>query len=329
MSQIHRRRFLLGAGMLLGAAPLARAQSASKAFRIGFLGPTSADAWATRVEAFKRGLAEHGYVEGKNISIEFRWADGKYERLPDLAAELVRLRPDVIVTTTTPPARAARDSTKTIPIVVVNVADPVGAGLVASLARPGGNITGVANFVGDTTEKQFDLLTSTVPNLARLAVLSNPGNQSMQGLIGRVTGLAKRANIQIVHVRARTGEEIAQAFATIAEQRAEALLVLAEPLFYANRVQLTNLAEKARLPAIYNLPEYPEAGGLMSYGTNVNEVHRYAAGHVDKILKGARPENLPVEQPNKMEFVVNLKAANAIGVKFPRALLVRADRVIE
>jgi putative tryptophan/tyrosine transport system substrate-binding protein len=327
---ITRRNLLIGLGAAsLGAPLISLAQQQSKAFRIGFLGPVSASSYANRVAAFRQGLRELGYVEGKNITIEERWADGKYERLPRLAEELVKLKVDLIVATATPPARAAQQSTRTIPIVMVSVSDPVGSGLVASLARPGGNITGVANLVGDTTEKQFDLLVATAPKLSRIAVLSNPDNQAMQGLIKKVQASAYKIGARVFLVQARTPEEIDQAFSVMTQQGAKALIVLAEPLFFQQRAQLVNLAGKARLPAIYNARQYVEAGGLMSYGSDNEKVYRYAARYVDRILKGAKPSEMPVEQLSAMELTINKKTAKTLGITFPREVLVLADKVIE
>jgi len=305
------------------------AQQQAKTYRIGFLAPTSAAAYATRIAALRRGLGELGYVEGKNIVIEERWADGKYERLPRLAGELVKLKVDLIVTSTTPAAVAAQQSTKTVPIVAVNVADPLAAGLVTSLARPGGNITGLANYVGDTAGKQFGLLAVLVPKLSRVAVLLNPANQSMPGLLKSVEAAAEKTGTRVLPVKASNPAEIEDAYAAIAQQRAEALIVLAEPLFYEHRVQVVALAARLRLPAIYNARQYVEAGGLISYGSNIDEIHRHAARHVDKILKGARPGDLPVEQPSTMELTVNRKTAAQLGVSLPAEMLVSADKVVD
>ena len=325
---ITRRNLLIGLGAASLGAPL-KSLAQSKTFRIGFLGPVSASSYASRIAAFRQALRELGYVEGKNITIEERWADGKYERLPGLAEELVKLKVDLIVTSTTPPSRAAQHSTRTIPIVMVSVSDPVGSGLVASLARPGGYITGVANLVGDTTEKQFDLLVATAPKLSRIAVLSNPDNQAMQGLIKKVQESAYKIGARVFLVQARTPEEIDRAFSVMTQQGAKALIVLAEPLFFQQLTQVVNLASKARLPAIYNARQYVEAGGLMSYGSNNEEVHRYAARYVDRILKGAKPSDMPVEQLSAMELTINKKTAKTLGITFPREVLVLADKVIE
>lgn len=325
-----RRRSICLAGLAALANPLRAVGQAKgpKVFRIGFLGPVSASAYETRVAAFRAGLREQGFIEGKTIIVEYRWAEGQYERLPALAQELVRLKVDLIVTTSTPAARAAKAATGTIPVVIANVADPLASSLVASLARPGGNITGLANRVGDTTEKQLDLLVATLPRLARAGILLNPENESMRGLVEGIEVASRRVQLSLVRAEARTPAEIKQAFALIVEQRVEALVVLAEPLFFTHRVLITALAAKARVPAIYNDPQYVDSGGLMSYGADIDEIHRQAAGYVSKILNGAKPGELPVEQPNKMNLTINLRAAQALAITIPQSVLLRADRII-
>jgi len=325
------RRNVIAALASLGSlfpGALLRAQP-SKVWRIGFLGAPSAAGYAGNIAAFRRGLRELGYIEGKNVAIEERWADGKYERLPELARELIQLKVDLIVTTTTPAARAAQQSTTTLPILAVNVADPIGSGLVTSLSRPGGNITGLANFVGDTIEKQFELLAAVVPKLSRIGVLSNPANQSMQGLIQSIHKRAQKIGVRVILVEARKPEEIEPAFSAVAQQRADALIVLAEPLFFLHRWQVVDLASKTRLPVIYNGRKYVEAGGLMSYGADVEEIHRYAARYVDKILKGAKPADLPIEQPRAMELTINRKTARTLGLRLPQDVLALANKVID
>ena len=320
----------LGAGVL--AAPLVLfAQQPPKVWRIGFLvarsRPTSLD--TDVLGAFTRGMLELGYIDGKNIVIEWRFADGKYERLAGLAADLVKLKVDLIVTGTTPPTQAAQQATKSIPIVMVSVGDPVGSGLVASLARPGGNITGVTNYSGDTSKKQLDLLVAALPKLSRVAVLINPDNQASEAIYKNVEAASQVTGVRIFSVPARTPGEIDSAFSVMVRERAQALLVLGDPLLFERRSQIADLAAKARLPAIYGQAQHAEAGGLMSYGSDVADVFRRAAYFVDKILKGAKPSDLPVEQPTKIDFVINLKTARALGIKFPPHVLQRADRVIE
>ena len=327
---LTRRTVLVIIGLGLLANPLrAVTQQRSRVFRIGYLVPGSASAYASRLEAFKQGLGKLGYTEGKNFVIEYRWADGKYERLPDLAAELVRLKLDLIVTQTTPPTQAAQQATSTIPIVMVSVGNPVEIGLVASLARPGGNTTGVANFVGDTSAKQLDLLAATVPKLSRVAVLMNPANPSSKVIVKDVQTVAQAIGVRIILTQAQTPAEIEQAFSVMTKDRAQALLLLGDGYFFQQRVQITELAAKARLPAIYNIREYAEVGGLMSYGANALEITRRAAAYADRILKGAKPADIPVERPNTLELVINRKTEKALGIRFPGEMLLRADKIIE
>ncbi len=329
MGHVRRRKFIVAAAALAVPFTSFAQQQSSRTFRIGFLAPVSATSFAGRVTAFKQRLNELGYAEGKNIVIEYRWADGKYDRLPSLAAELVQLKVDVIVTLTTPATLAAKQASGVIPIVMVSVGDPVGTGFVASLARPGGNITGVANFVGDTSKKQLDLLVATVPRLSLVAVLVNPNNQSTASVLKTVQAASQTMGVRILPVPARTPEEIGRAFSTMKRDRAQALVLLGDGFFLQQRVQITDLAAKARIPATYNVREYAEVGGLMSYGANGNDIVRRAAVYVDKILKGAKPADIPVEQPNTLELVINLKTARALDLTVPRELLLRADEVIQ
>ncbi len=326
-----RRRFLLGltGAMLAGPLDLAAQSAGSRNYRIGFLSSTTAQGYSTRVAAFRRGLADLGLVDGNNLSFEFRWADGAHERLPGLASELVRANVDLIVAIGTPAARAAQRATATIPIVMVSVADPVGSGLVPSLARPGGNITGVTNFVGDTTRKLLDLLVAAVPKLTRVAVLLNPDNQSTALVLKSIDAASRSIGVHVIEAGARTPVEVDQAFALMARERAQAFLTLADPFLFDRRVQVTELAARMRIPAIYNSPEYVEAGGLMSYGVNTAEVHRSAAIQASKILRGAAPGEIPVEQPTQVELVLNLRAAREIGITIPQSILARAERVLE
>ena len=311
---------------MCGAA--AEAQQSTKIPRLGYLGATSLSIIPDRIYAFRQGLRELGYVEGKNIVIDYRWAEGKMERLPDLATELVRLKVDVIVTSGPTVTRAAKEALVTIPIVMANDTDPVGNGFVASLARPGGNITGLATFAPELSGKQLELLKEIVSKLSRVAVLGNstqPGN----ALALREIELAARAfKVQLQNLDVVDPTEIETAFRAASKGRAEALLVLGGPVLFSNRKQIIDFAGKNRLPAIYERLEHVEAGGLMTYGPNINELHRRAATYVDKILKGRTPAELPVEQPIKFEFIVNLKAAKQIGLTVPPNVLARADRVI-
>jgi putative ABC transport system substrate-binding protein len=307
---------------------LAAAQQAKKVPRIGFLVASNSSANSDRIEAFRQGLRELGYVEGKNIVIEYRAAEGKLDRLPGLAAELIDHNADVIVTAGPADTRAAKKATTTIPIVMTFDNDPVGNGFVASLARPGGNITGMSTLAPELSGKQLELLKEIVPKLSRVAVFgnsTNPGNGLALREIERAAG-ALKVKLQILDVL--NPRDIEAAFRTASKGRDEAVLVLGSPVINSQRTQLVDLAVKSRLPAIYYTAEVVEAGGLMAYGVNRNDLARRAATYVDKILKGAKPADLPVEQPIKFEFIVNLKAAKQIGLTIPPNVLVRADRVI-
>jgi putative ABC transport system substrate-binding protein len=315
--------------VLLITAPSTEAQQPKKIPRIGFLATVSPYTISVRVEAFRQGLREFGYVEGKNIVIEYRYAEGNLDRLPALAAELVRLKVDVIVTAAPPPTRAAKEATATIPIVMGFDDDPVGSGFVASLAQPGGNVTGLSTLSPEISGKQLELLKEILPKLSRLAVLgtsTRPGNE--QSL--RETELAARAfgvNLQSLDVRIVQDIEIA--FRAASNARAEAVLVLGGPVFNSQRKQVVDLAARNRLPAIYARPEFVEDGGLMNYGVSINDLLNRAATYVVKILKGAKPADLPVEQPTKFELIINLKAAKQIGLTIPPNVLARANRVIK
>ena len=307
---------------------LTQAQQPTKIPRIGYLIGTAASALAARTDAFRQGLRGLGYVEGKNIIIEWRSADGKPDLLPGLAAELVRLKVDIIVTGGPTVTRAVKEATSTIPIVMAQDTDPVGSGFVASLARPGGNITGLATLAPEISGKQLGLLKEIVPKLSRVAVIGNsPSPGDAQAL--RETVLAAGAfEVYLRYLDILDPKDIDAAFRAATKGRADALLVLGNPILNAQRKQVVDLAVKHRLPAAYGRPEYIEAGGLMYYGTNYNDLFRRAATYVDKILKGRAPADLPVEQPMKFEFIVNLKAAKQIGLTIPPNVLVRADRVI-
>jgi putative ABC transport system substrate-binding protein len=295
---------------------------------MGFLNPSSPSAVALRVDAFRQGLRELGYVEGKNIRIEQRHAEGKLDRLPALAAELVSLEVDVIITAGPPVTRAVKEATATIPVVMAQDGDPVGNGFVASLARPGRNITGMSQLAPEISGKQLELLKETVPQLSRVAVLgtsTRPGNA--QAL--KETELAAGTfGVRLQYLDVRGSKDIETAFREARKERAGAVLVLQGPVFTSQRTQVVDLAAKTRLPAIYPQTEYTDAGGFMCYGVNATDLFRRAAYHVDKILKGAKPADLPVEQPKKFELVINLKAAKQIGLTVPPNVLARADRVI-
>jgi putative ABC transport system substrate-binding protein len=324
---MNRRSFLgtLASGLL--AAPLAaRAQQAGKMARIAVLGATRPED-LPQWEGLRQGLHERGYVEGQNIAIDYRWAQGRFERLPALAAELAGLKPAVIVAFVTQSSVAARKATSTIPIVMVAVADPIGAGLVPSLARPGGNVTGNSSVSVEVTGKSLELLKEVAPERRRVAVLWNPANAVLQNqMVKEAEAASRRLGVQVQIIAARDASEIDKAFQLMTRERAEALAVLSDPIFIAARTQIVALAVKGRLPSVSG---YADAGGLMSYGPNFYELYRGAAGYVDRILKGAQPADLPIEQANKYELVINLKTAKALGLTIPPALLQRADQVIE
>jgi putative tryptophan/tyrosine transport system substrate-binding protein len=307
---------------------LTGAQQPNKLPRIGYLSASSPRAIATRTEAFRQGLRDLGYVEGKNILIEYRFGDGKLDRVPALAAELVGLKVDVIVTGGPTVTRAAKETTVTIPIVMAFDSDPVGNGFVASLARPGGNVTGLSTLAPELSGKQLELLKEIVPKLSHVAVLrtsTQPG--TAQAL--RETELAAGAfGVQLQYLEVRDPKDIESAFQAARKGRAEAILVLASPVFNVQQKRIVDFAIKNRLPAIYYAPEWVEDGGLMSYGVSFTDLFRRAATYVDKILKGTKPTDLPVEQPTKFDFVINLKAAQQIGLTIPPNVLARADKVI-
>jgi putative ABC transport system substrate-binding protein len=324
-------------GLLL--APLVvDAQPAGKVYRIGYLSPTAPSdpeklpsPFGQRgLAAFRQGLRELGYVEGRNIAIEHRWAEGRFERLPDLAVELVRLKVDVIVSVVTQASLAAKNATRTIPIVMVAVGDPLGSGLVASLARPGGNVTGPSSMYSDLVGKQLEVLKEIVPKLSRVAVLWNPANSAWQARMLNATGVAAGAlGLQVQLVEARGPDELEAAFAAMTRQRASALLVAPDVILALHARRIADLAAKRHLPAMYGSSEHVEAGGLISYAPNIPDVFRRAATYVDKILKGTRPDDLPVEQPTKFEVIVNLATAKAMGLTIPSSVLGRATQVIE
>jgi putative tryptophan/tyrosine transport system substrate-binding protein len=314
----------------LALAPfhLAEAQQAKKVSRIGFLSPTSDD--DSRVDAFKQGLRELGYVEGHNISIEYRWANGKFEQLPDLAVELVRLKVDIVVAVVTQASLAAKKATGTIPIVMIGVSDPVGSGLIFSLARPGANITGTSSMTAEIVGKQLELLKETLSKMSRVAALWNPANPIFQAIQLREAEVAAKAlGVQLRILEARDLDEIDRAFAAVVRERMRALLVLNDPVFTAHRKRIADLSAKHRLPTVSGTLEYTEAGGLMAYGPSFPDMYRRAAYYVDRILKGTKPADLPVEQPMKFELVINLKTAKQIGVTIPPEVLARATRLIK
>ena len=330
MDRIQRRDFLIAAGALLAAPLAAEAQQAARVPRIGYLA-TSRGPSPHLQEAFVQGLRDLGYAEGLNVVIEYRDAEGKLERLPALAAELVALKVDVIVAVSTPQALAAKQATRTIPIVFTSVADPVGSGLVSSHARPGGNVTGLASRTQELVRKCLEQLKQAVPGIHRVAVLWNPGfrgERTEQDMLKEAELAARSLGVRLQFFEARGPEDLDRAFAEMTKARADALTVLSSTIFYAERRRLVDLAARTRLPAVYPWREAVDAGGLMSYGANIADLFRRAATYVDKILKGAKPSDLSVEQPAKFEVVINLKTAKDLGLTIPQTVLARADEVI-
>jgi putative ABC transport system substrate-binding protein len=329
---MKRRDFITMLGGAAAIWPLAaRAQQSGKVPRIGYLSPVDRHAgFVPRDEAFQQGLRELGYVEGTNIVVEYRFAEGRFDRLPALAAELVQLKVDVIVAVVTQASLAARDATKTIPIVMAGVSDPVGSGLIANLARPGGNVTGTASQTSEVVGKSLEFLKEVIPGAERVAAFWNPGNAVFQTrMLKEAETSAAALNVQLKAFGARNTGELDAAFAAIAQERADALLVLADPFLILQQKKIVDFALKRRLPAIYATKEHAAAGGLMTYGPNIEGQFRRAASYVDRILKGAKPADLPVEQPTQFELIINLKTAKTLGITIPTTLLGRADEVIE
>jgi putative ABC transport system substrate-binding protein len=326
---MHGKIFVwLLATVLLIAAQTAQPQQAKKVPRIGFLSTPSSSVISARIEAFRQGLRELGYVEGKNIVIEYRHAEGQVDRLPTLAAELVRLKLDAIVTSGPQPVRPMREATATIPIVFAFDDDPVGSGFVASLARPGGNITGLSTQGAELIGKQLNLLKEIVPKLSRVAILGSSTRPGTAQAFMEAQLAAPALSVQLQYLEVADPKDIEIAFQAATQKRADAVVILGSPLLNSHRAQIVELAAKSRLPATYSRPEYVEDGGFMTYGANINDLFRRTATYVDKILKGTKPADLPVEQPKKFEFIVNLKAAKQIGLTIPPNVLARADRVI-
>jgi putative tryptophan/tyrosine transport system substrate-binding protein len=327
---MNRRSFVGTLGLGLLAAPLAaEAQQAGKVRRIGYLDQGSAARNRPYFEAFRQGLRDLGWVEGQNIAIEVRFAEGKTDQLPTLAAELVRLKVDLIVTSSTPAALAAKQATTTIPIVIGFAADPVGSGLVASLARPGGNITGWTHQGLELRAKYLDLLKEAVPKAHRFGVLWNPTNQVHKPSLKVIEAAAERLKVELHPVGVQDPKELESTFSAMVGKGVKALVVFPDGMFLAQTPLIITLAARNRLPTLYGVRDYPEAGGLMAYGANLSDMFRSGAAFVDKILKGAKPGDLPVEQPTKFELVINLKTAKALGLTIPQSLLLRADEVIQ
>lgn len=322
-------RSILVAVVMLVVAVMAEAQQAARIPKIGYLTGATADGQSARIRAFRQGLRERGYVEGKNIFIEWRSAEGKLDRLPELGAELVRLKVDIIVTQSTLDAYAARQSTSTIPIVMIASGDAVGTGLVASLARPGGNITGLTALSRELSGKRLGLLKEAVRGLSRVAVLWNAANPDKARDVEETQAQATALGLELQSLEVRDPNDFDGAFQTATRKHAGALLTLADYLTITHQSRIVDLAAKSRLPAMHEQREFVEAGGLMAYGPSVLGLFRHVATYVDKILKGAKPADLPVEQPTQFELVINLKTAKQIGLTIPPNLLVRANKVIK
>ena len=324
-----RRAFIATATAILVAPLAADAQQAAKVPRIAFLGNSTAALEANLVGPFREGLRDLGYVEGRNILIEYRWAEGKYERFPALIAELIALKVDVIVTAGTPATLAVKKVTTSVPLVMIAVGDPVGTGIVPSLGRPGGNITGLTSIAQDLEGKRLELLREVVPQLSHIAVLWNAANP-IQVIQERETRAAAQVlGMKVLSLGVRTAQEIDGALATIARERPGALLVLADRLFLHHRARIMDFAAQHHLPGVHAYRELVEVGGLMSFGPSYAGMHRRAAYFVDRILKGAKPADLPVERPATFELVINLKTAKALGLTIPQSVLLRATEVIQ
>jgi putative tryptophan/tyrosine transport system substrate-binding protein len=323
---MRRRDFIKGIVGAVTAWPVAGgAQQVKKIPRIGVLWPNP----PATFESMRQGLGDFGYVEGQNINFEFRWAQGKLDELPDMASELVRLQVDLIVTLAPPATLAAKNATQTIPIVFVAMGDPLASGVVASLARPGGNLTGTTRMISEMSAKHVELLKEAVPSVAKLAVLWNPANSSHQPALQAVNAAARSLSLQVLPLEVRAPAELDNIFAAIMRERADGVLFIADPIFFIQLNHMVDLVTSNRLPAICNFVEFPQLGGLMGYAPSIPDEFRHAASHIDKILKGAKPADLPVEQPTKFQLVINLKTANALGLEIPPTMLARADEVIE
>jgi putative ABC transport system substrate-binding protein len=327
MSNMRRRNVitLLGGAAAAWSLPVRAQQPAVPV--VGFLGATGANDRLMAV--FRKSVAEAGYIEGRNVAIEYRWAEGRYDRMPAMAAELVRRPVAVIVASPTPPAVVAKAATATIPIIFGVTDDPVRLGLVTSLARPDGNATGVYFFLSDLAAKQLGLLHELVPAAARIALLINPDNANAEGVMREMTVAASSIGVQIEVMRASDSAAIDAAFAALVRNKADALVVGADPFFFSRRTQLATLATRHAIPAVYTVRDFPEAGGLMSYGTSLTEAFRQLGVYTGRILKGAKPADLPVVQSTKFDFIINLTTAKTLGLEVPPSLLARADEVIE
>jgi putative ABC transport system substrate-binding protein len=321
---------LTAVALLVLEAPVAAEKQPARAIpRIGYLTAGSVDIETSRLAAFRQGLRELGYSEGQNIVVEPRYAEGRYERIPELIAELVRLKVDVLVATTIPVVAAAKKATSSIPIVMVGVGDPVRTGVVASLGRPGGNITGNTLLSADTSAKRVQLLREALPNVSRVAIIWNPANASAVPTFQEARSAARALGVALQSVEVSQPTQLDGAFTALTKTRPDALIVTADPLIQVHVGRVVDFAARHRLPAMYTLREHVIAGGLMSYGASLHDLFRRSATHVDKLLKGAKPADLPVEQPTKFELVINLKTAKTLGLTIPPPVMLRADEIIE
>jgi putative tryptophan/tyrosine transport system substrate-binding protein len=330
---MNRRNTVLALLALSATALRVEAQPSDRVWRIGVLWPGASSPPNPRLEAFlnafRQGLRELGYIEGRNVVIAFRYAEGKYERLPALAADLVREKVDVIVGAGSPAISAAQKATTTIPIVIATAGDPVGAGFAKSLARPGGNITGLSDLNSDLGSKLLDLLVSALPRLAHVGVMTNPGNSAHETILLSIRAAARSTDVRILHVTAQSPQQIEDAFSVMAQQKVGAVIATADPFFNVQMPRIAELAAKHRLPSISGFLPFAEEGGMMSYGSDLADNFRRAATYVDKIFKGASPGDLPIEQSMRMGLLINLKTAKLLGVTIPQSVLLRADRLIE
>ena len=326
---MNRRAFVVGLGVILAMPLVADAQQAGKVWRIGVLDTTSPSLNTTNLDAFRQGLRELGYVEGQSFVIEYRWAEGRPERFPSLASELVRLKVDLIVTRGTPAVLAAKKATGSIPIVMATSADPAGFGVVSGLARPGANVTGLSTIAIELAGKRVELLKEAIPRIARIALLANMSSPASAHQWRQIEGAARSLGLEPQLLDVRAPADFARAFDTAIKQRADAIIVANDTLTQNNFKRIVDLSAKHRRPSIFASREFVDAGGLMAYGPGFKDLYRRAATYVDKILKGAKPADLPVEQPTKFELVINLKTAKALGLTIPPSLLARADQVIE
>jgi len=326
---MRRRAFLTALGGAAVVRPLAARAQQKAVLVIGYLGVGSPEPAAPNVAAFRQGLSESGYVEGKSIAIEYRWAGSRYDRLPELAADFVGRKVDLVVAAGSAPAQAAKSTTSTIPILFAGVGDPVALGLVASLARPGGNLTGVASLNVELTPKLLELLSEAVPQAKIIALLMNPDSPNAERIIRDVQGAARAKSVQLPILKASTESEIEAAFQSLAPQQARGLVITADPFFNSRQDQFAALASRHAVPAIYPYRDFATAGGLISYGTSSRSIYHLVGSYAGRILNGEKPADLPVQQPTAFELVINLKTAKALGLTMPQSILARADEVIE